>query len=155
MKKHERNHIDLKVGSRVTFPRQANRDWSGTLTEVIEGWIMADRYRVISDSGVEYTFKGNERVMPFPEPGFPVTYSSWTDQHPATVVSVKGKQMIVRDDHYKIIKGSAQDGSAEYEYFEIPEGSVSVFKMRKDGSWVRDVTHGIVGNRRYYYDPHF
>ena len=92
--------------------------------------------------------------------GSGVTVSVGTDCYPATLVAVKGKRIGIVMDDYKVIRGSAFDGSAEYEYYPRPDGVVSWYSQRKRGIYVKVGsqtkygTRAYVGNRRAYRDPH-
>lgn len=96
------------------------------------------------------------------------TISVGSDRYPATLIGNDGKVLIVRHDNDKVVKGSEQDGSAEYEYFANPRGQLSYW--RKDGERFVEVTKNretsrwnklgstrrlYVGKRTKYYDPHF
>lgn len=85
----------------------------------------------------------------------------WTDVTPVTVVAIKGKRVGVTKDGYKVISGSVQDGSAEYEFTPQMNGPVEWYSLRKNGRFVKigsSIRHGYrlsLGKRRRYYDPHF
>ena len=95
--------------------------------------------------------------------GTPCTINHWSDRDPAEVIEIRnnGKTLIVRAMGYKCISGSAQDGSAQYEYFSDEKGVVREFTLRKNGRYVRKgdgSNSGLglsVGFARRYYDPHF
>jgi hypothetical protein len=107
---------------------------------------------------------------PKPEIGQGATTLGYSDRHAASVVEVlKGGELIaVQRDHAKVVKGSAHDGSAEYEYEPNPDGPIYWFRRGKDGRWehvYKNPESGrwkksggnglILGMRREYYDPHF
>jgi hypothetical protein len=77
--------------------------------------------------------------------------------------------VVVQEDDYKVVRGSAQDGSAEYEFSPKPNGSTYVFCFnRKSSKWCEMYRHPetkrlkqlngrglILGFRERYYDPCF
>lgn len=96
------------------------------------------------------------------------TISVGSDRYPATLIGHDGKILIVRHDDSQVIKGSEQDGSAEYEYASNPNGQLSYW--RKDGDRFVEVVKNdatgrwnklgstrrlYIGKRTKYYDPHF
>jgi hypothetical protein len=92
------------------------------------------------------------------------TIHLWSDREPVTVVEVTpflsgahegaARMIKVRLDDWKIVRGSAQDGSATYEYTPNPDGPLRLFRRRKDGSWGRRGDRLTLGNRAKYIDPH-
>lgn len=115
---------------------------------------------------------------PKPVVGMGATMTGWTDRYPGTVTKVTefggSKRYLyeveVQGDEYKVVKGSAYDGSAEYEFKADPKGQVSVFVfLKKDQKWAemyRNPETGrinvcksgkglILGFRERYYDPSF
>lgn len=97
-----------------------------------------------------------------PEVGMECTICFYSDSRPAKVSRIiSPKRIEVKELSYKCIKGSAQDGSAEYEYFDDPNGAERIFSLRKNGKWIivgNSTKDGIklsLGHAHYYYDPHF
>ena len=97
----------------------------------------------------------------------PATIVFVTDRHPATIVNIKKNsagvvtKLFVQRDEYKIVSGSAQDGSAEYEYSPNTSAPIHIFTLRKNGDFCEEgqamkyATRCWPGVRRRYYDPHF
>lgn len=101
------------------------------------------------------------------------TLLGWTDRHAATVISVfnrgKAEFVVVQTDFAKVVKGSMQNGSAEYEYERNESGATYIFRKAKSGRWEqvnlnastgRYIKSGggyglYIGKREEYYDPHF
>jgi hypothetical protein len=92
-------------------------------------------------------------------------YTVGSDRYPATVVAWKEfqsgenageiREVTVQGDAYRAISGQLPD--AEYEFTPNPNGRVLVFRKNKQGRFV-NVGGGSylhVGERRFYYDPHF
>lgn len=77
--------------------------------------------------------------QPEPEVGQGATILSWTDRYAATVVNVftVGKSLYVQvtHDESKVVDGSQQDGSAEYEYTSRPDGHRVTFVRESNGTW--------------------
>lgn len=106
-----------------------------------------------------------------PEIGMGVTITHWSDREPGTIVEVTNfksgaragqpKEFVVQYDAWKVVSGSAGDGSAKYEYERDPEGRTVTFAFNvKRQRWVEAKTDGkgsgvILGRREKYYDPHF
>lgn len=91
-----------------------------------------------------------------------------SDRHPVTLVKiVSEKEVHVQDANYKVVKGTTQDGSAEYEYSANPNGHISVYTKRRptirnrNWKWVRqgesskNGTRLALGEYSAYYDPHY
>ena len=96
-----------------------------------------------------------------PEIGMGVTECVGSDCYPYTVVEIiTPKKIMIAADKYIIASGSAHDGSAEWRYERDTKSTPTEVKLSKDGRWY---TKGgklsgrrfYVGDRRYYYDPHF
>lgn len=74
---------------------------------------------------------------------------------------MRGNKLTTRDDTYRVISGSMQDGSAQYEITPNPRGQINVWSLRKNGRYYR--VHSpmqgsrplTVGYRRAYQDPSF
>jgi hypothetical protein len=99
---------------------------------------------------------------PVVEVGMGATELHYSDCDPYTVIRViTQKKIIVQEDNWKIVKGSAQDGSAQYEYTRNPGGAKAVLTLRADGCWREEgftKKNGggwAVGFRRKYFDPSF
>lgn len=106
--------------------------------------------------------------QPEVEIGMGATLLGWTDRHAATIVGI-GQIITVKQDNAKVVKGSVQNGSAEYEYSPNPDGARYHFKKDKHGRWKSvqfnpetkrwnkvDSGYGLsIGRREEYYDPHF
>lgn len=102
-----------------------------------------------------------------PELGMPCTVCYLSDSHPARIVGWKRNRdnkvthVQAQLDDWKIIKGSEQDGSAEYVYTENTSNPCAWYRLRKNGRWVRqgmslnDTPSLSIGHKRRYYDPHF
>lgn len=80
---------------------------------------------------------------PKPVVGMGATILGWTDRRAATIVKVEettGKVnayiIEVVEDDYKVVAGSMQDGSAEYEYTPRADGYRLMYrKNRINGMW--------------------
>ena len=104
----------------------------------------------------------NMTNTPNPKAGMGATELCWTDRHPYTIVEVSksGKTLWATRDSVKVIRGSIQDGSAEYEFTSNLDAPRTKYTFRKNGLFVR---HGdsitgstlLVGKREEYHDPHF
>lgn len=94
-----------------------------------------------------------------PQVGMGCTECLWTDSHAATItrVSPSGKTIWYRQDNARVVKGSCQDGSAEYEYTFDENGHDKKATLRKDGNYRSTGTNYLIaiGTRREYYDPSF
>jgi hypothetical protein len=82
-------------------------------------------------------------VIGQPEPvvGMGCTILSWTDRYAGTIVAVekpaKGGVMVhVTRDDSKVVKGSAHDGSAEYEYTSNMNAPRYTFQQDENGRWI-------------------
>lgn len=69
--------------------------------------------------------------QPEPTVGMGATILLWTDRHAATirnVLYIGGKLAVqVTRDRATVVKGSAHDGSAEYEFETTPDGHLDTF----------------------------
>jgi hypothetical protein len=114
---------------------------------------------------------------PKPAVGMGCTMTGWTDRYPGTVVKVTefggskrwAYEIEVMADNYRVVKGWAHDGSAEYAYSPDPTGCPYLFAFdRKAEKWVeafRNPATGklntrkgkglILGFRERYCDPSF
>lgn len=98
--------------------------------------------------------------------GTGVTEMGYSDRHPYEVVEViDERHLMIRPLNWKVIKGSEQDGSAEYEYFSKPEAPLTrLFKAKygwrsqyknEDGNWKLGCDKFTVGFAERYRDPCF
>lgn len=93
-----------------------------------------------------------------PEVGMGATRLSWTDRYPYTIVQViSERRIVVQADNYRVISGSAHDGSAEYEYTPYIGAPLVTVTKRKDGKWREREGNNLftIGERSRYYDPSF
>jgi len=100
-------------------------------------------------------------TQPAPEIGMGGTYGICGDAYPVTVrrISKSGHMIWAAHDDARVVKGSAHDGSAEWECTPVPNAAATVvFTRRKDGSYkMRGCTsYGTLylGVRRRREDPH-
>lgn len=116
--------------------------------------------------------------QPKPDVGMGATILLWSDRNPATITSVieigGSKKFLyeitVVEDGVKVVKGSQQDGSAEYKYTPRLDGYVMTFRsLKATGQWMQCAKdengkpgyrkgqgHGLrIGEREKYYDPSF
>lgn len=110
--------------------------------------------------------------QPEPAVGMGATILMWTDRKAATVTEVFKVGMLtyitIQADKSKVVKGSSQDGSAEYEFIPDPNGSTTTYRreanglwteVRKNkatGRWVKTQGAGLrIGERDEYCDPSF
>lgn len=74
--------------------------------------------------------------QPEPKPGMGATILLWTDRHAATIRNVLriGNKLAVQvtRDLATVVKGSAHDGSAEYEFTTTPDGTLQTFAFNGD-----------------------
>lgn len=71
--------------------------------------------------------------------GMGATQYYWSDRHPWEVIKVingqRGQEeVIVRELEWKVVKGSCQDGSAEFEYYS-KENNPTRHLRNKKGKW--------------------
>lgn len=93
--------------------------------------------------------------------GTGVTEMSYSDREPYEVVKVLDERhLMIRPLKYKVISGSVQDGSAEYEYSSDETATpIKIFKSRY--GWREQIgrklgcTKFTVGFAERYYDPSF
>jgi hypothetical protein len=85
----------------------------------------------------EQNQQANEKYDENPEVGIGVTYDNGRDRYPFTVIEVVNRsKLVVQQDNSKLISGSAQSETQEYEFERNPEHSnVVTITRRKDGSW--------------------
>lgn len=100
------------------------------------------------------------------EVGMPATICGWSDRSPAEVAEVvyfksgakagQVRGVKVRPMEAKLISGSEQDGSAQYEYISHPEWPAGgLFLRNSRGQFDRRGTKLAIGRAERYYDPHF
>jgi hypothetical protein len=95
--------------------------------------------------------------------GLGVSICGYSDRSPGTVVNVSknGKKISVQYDDWTITKGSAHDGSANYEYTQNVQNSTLEFTLRPNGRWIevggtdKAGRSLAIGRREKYYDPSF
>jgi hypothetical protein len=94
---------------------------------------------------------------PVPKVGDGLTIMMHSDRHPGTVtyVSKNGGIIKFREDKVKIIKGSQQDGSAEYEIAPDPTAPERVARRNRYGQYKSEGSRIVIGKREEYYDPSF
>jgi len=96
-----------------------------------------------------------------PAIGMGATGYSGTDRRPFTVSRITSPRSVwLRADNYKVVSGSAQDGSAVYEITPDENSPEFEVTLRKNGGWYpKGVSMGYggysVGTRDAYMDPHF
>lgn len=99
-----------------------------------------------------------------PEIGMGATMLSWTDRHPATVVSVSETGLEVgaqRDIARRVDDGGPTDVAQRYDYTPDPDARVDTYTLRRNGNWVRKgepMRKGavlLIGARDEYYDFSF
>jgi hypothetical protein len=80
------------------------------------------------------------------------------DCTPLEVVAILSPcRVMVRDMNWRVVSGSAHDGSAKYAYFSNPSAVAEIAKKTKKG-WVLGAAGGArvyFGGAVRYYDPHF
>lgn len=130
-----------------------------------------------TNSLINSLYNRSTKNAPAPVVGMGATMTGWTDRYPGTVIKVTefggSKRWLyeieVREDAYRVVKGSAFDGSAEYAYSPSEFGAVTRFAYdKKAEKWVqarRNPDTGkllavkgrglILGFRERYYDPSF
>ena len=103
------------------------------------------------------------KSLPFiPTIGTGVTIASGSDRHPGTIVEVteSGHTITFVYDLYRVISGTTQDGSAEYEITpsDVNDFTKGRFTARWSSKYKTYMYGGQVigvGHRDAYYDPHF
>jgi hypothetical protein len=83
-----------------------------------------------------------------------------SDRHAATIIDMTETRITIQWDRVTVVKGSVQDGSAEYEYAWNPGGIIEKYSLRKNGRWVlvgdsSNTGQRLLPNRSEYHDPHF
>ena len=124
-----------------------------------------------SETGSLVNHLDSRAVIGAPEPviGMGATLLGWTDRYPGTVIGWDGKILTVQKDNAVRTDSNGMSESQEYEYTPNPQGSVSRFKLDKNGMW-REVTTStkgrtvfcegggsglMIGHREKYYDFSF
>lgn len=116
---------------------------------------MAMRLGKETASVVNYVMSGTAGA-PEPAVGMGATILMWSDRHAATIVKVTPCTVTVKRDKARVVKGSAADGTAVYEFTPDPDAEPKVFRKTKKG-W-RETGGGAalrVGDRDEYHDPSF
>lgn len=82
--------------------------------------------------------------------GMGVTFLSWTDRNPGTIVEVNNakRYIVVTDDSYSRIDGNGLSESQEYEYTTNPDGYKRYFRKDKNNQW-REMRHNENGRLVY------
>ena len=109
--------------------------------------------------------------QPEPVVGMGATFLHYSDRFPGTVTEVfkigKATAIRVAGDSFRVLRGSIQDGSAEYGISPDWDATggvwkfdgkrwVSVRKNPKTGRWKKTYSGNLrIGSRDVYYDPHF
>lgn len=103
-----------------------------------------------------------EAKMPEPKVGMGATINMHSDRYAVTIVEVVSpSRIVVQHDRSKLIGGSRQSESQEYEFTPNPKGEKKVFSKRKNGLWIESGhergsgTSLTIGVRDEYYDPGF
>lgn len=100
-----------------------------------------------------------------PTVGMPATVSFGSDSYPYEVVAVtaSGHTITLREMSSQVVKGSAHDGSAEWECVPNPAGRIREATLRRTrhgtyyqlkGHTVRGGGRVHLGRARRYHDPH-
>ena len=97
-----------------------------------------------------------------PVVGMGATGGCGSDCYPYTVVEIiRDKRIAVVEDLHKPAEGFDYYSNQVYTYSQNPEGTKEIYRLRKNGRWVRDgqpMRGGStisLGHRRYYQDPSF
>lgn len=124
-------------------------------------------------SFVNHLYAAGTKGQPIPEVGMGVTFLSWTDRHPGTIVDIieKGKWLIIActSDSYKRIDNNGMSESQEYEYTSNMDGHKTFYrrlkanpndrftgcKVSEKGRWVNNKNSIRIGERQKYYDFSF
>jgi hypothetical protein len=82
--------------------------------------------------------------------GMGVTFLSWTDRNPGTVVEVNTKKnyIVATDDSYSRTDNNGLSESQEYAYTSNPDGHKRYFRKDKNGQW-RSMHHNENGRLVY------
>jgi len=96
------------------------------------------------------------------EIGMGVTVLSYTDRHPATIISISksGKSFKAQEDNARRIDDNGMSDSQEWEYSRNDHGQIYEFRMAKNGRFYTKggQVHGngcIIGHREKYFDFSF
>lgn len=79
----------------------------------------------------------------------------WSDSTPFEVVAISKSTITLREMNWKVVEGSEQNGSAEYEYFSNTENGCVTARKTKTGWKTPGGMKIYVGHARRYYDPSF
>jgi hypothetical protein len=96
-----------------------------------------------------------------PQVGMGATVLLWSDRHPATIITVKGNQVTLREDKAIRTDSNGMSESQQYRYEPDPLGKVFVASLRKNGLYVvkgesiRNGTIVSIGKRDAYHDFSF
>ena len=122
---------------------------------------------------IKYTdFIKNHPELPEVDGCHFISYCCWTDVTSYLVVNAKGSSLNIIPVYAKIVKGSAADGSAEYEYFidekeyntELESKFKDTHRITKTRAKHRSGYHDLGTSKCYYhlsdepreyYDPSF
>jgi len=82
--------------------------------------------------------------------GMGVTFLSWTDRNPGTIVEVNNakRYIVVTDDNYSRIDNNGFSECQEYEYTTNPDGYKRYFRKDKNNQW-REMRHNENGRLVY------
>ena len=100
---------------------------------------------------------------PAPIVGDGATILSWSDRHAGTIIEVAngGKTITVQEDLVTRMDSNGLSDAQSYDYERNPNGSTTIFTLRKNGRWVtqgesmrggRGVSLGV---RDHYFDYSF
>lgn len=94
-----------------------------------------------------------------------VTFLHYSDRSPGTVAKVipfasgarqgQPRVIYIRPDDYKVIKGSAYDGTAQYEIIPNESNPMIIARLGRRGWVTPSGTRVQVGDRDAYSDPSF
>ncbi len=97
-----------------------------------------------------------------PEFGMGATINMHSDRHAATIIALLSPtRVMIQQDIAKLVSGSRQSESQEYEFLPNVAGRKRVFSLRKNKVWVEEGakqssgTSLTIGERDEYYDPSF
>lgn len=141
--------------------------------ESIDNVHMENEMNLGTQTGSLVNHLQSRAVIGQPEPaiGMGVTFLSWTDREPGTIVNVfkigKTQYIECTDDDYKRIDSNGISESQKYEYTTNPDGYRSTFRIGRSGKWesvsknengryVKTGGYGLrIGQREKYHDFSF